>query len=264
MRLRRGKRMKRIISIISIWGIINIAVNAYAVPDISKLFQRLQPCNTTEECRAIEREIVSNLLNKTDIKSVLEEIPDVKEIDYQIIACNLSGSKHDFIVKMVYDRIGYIAALIKEKSAYKLLPIINTGYIFSIKTIDLIGDEKDVIYVEGYGTGTGYQSKWVALYKYGKHKLYLIWSGLVEAEYTDENENIKYERYEIIFEKQASEISKRIIQKGQIKIVDSKTNRTLSERNIENSFDWSKSKFKYSRTEKGTLGHNSGDTILIK
>jgi hypothetical protein len=221
--------------------------------NITELMIQYQKCDNSHSCKKIENKLVINLLKKTDILDVLEEMPDNKDIQYELVKSNISGSKNDYVIKIVHNRLGYVFVLISDhvQSKYAVLQPINTGYISNIKMRDITGDGLEEIIINGHGTGTGYASKWKALYKYRNSQINLIWSGIIESESVDINNIAEKAVHEITFVDVENQSAMDIMIKGKVRKIDTQTDIILEEQEISNYYKWSELDFKYLLKNKG-------------
>lgn len=215
--------------------------------DFTLLIKRYHQCSAIRECKKIEQQIIETILNMTDINMVLEDKLDIRNVKYKISAADISGSKNDYVIKITYDRIGYVSAIIKDQKEdqYRILPIIDTGPIRDVKFRELIGDGLESILIRGYGISTGEQAEWLAIYKFKNTKLELIWSGIIEAEHIDVNGIIRREKNDITFVKVDSTNINKIVLKGVEERIDSKRAVLIEKRAISREFLWDPTVFKY-------------------
>lgn len=214
--------------------------------EVEDLFKEYRDCDVPETCQRYERDIIQTLLPYTDIPEVAESMPKPKDLDYKFIPASLSGSDGDYIVRINFDRFGYIIPIVQilQKDEYEKLAAVEMGYIFSMDTKDITGDRRDEMIVHGYGTGTGYASRSTAIYSFKDMKLHLIWSGETETEQTV-NDILEKRSFELRFMKVEGQKSKDISQVGHIIRIDTKRKETISDENIFKKYRWSEDLYKY-------------------
>jgi hypothetical protein len=239
--------MKKIILIANIILLLIIQSNVNA-EDVTLLVKDYQKCNNDSTCMAIEMKMIKQFLMASDLLQAIEEMPEDEEIRYEIINSHLaSAENNDYVIKIVIDRLGFIAVLVEdsENEKYVTLPIIEKGYIYNVHTKDVTGDGKEELIFNGYGTGTGYSSEWTALYKYRGNKMEPVWSGFkkevsVNSDITEEIIAGSIDIYNMPGKK-----SKGIYQNYCVRKTDNKTNKTVDEECLKKTFLWSRSDFRF-------------------
>ncbi len=158
--------------------------------DITKFILDYQKCMGPEICKDAEYQLIYLLLKKQNILEVLEGMPEEEGIKYEIVQSSVTNRiSQDYLLKIVIDNLGYLVIIKNniQTKTYSLLPIITTGFIYNLQTKDMTGDGINEVMINGIGRGTGYNSKWLSIYKYKKNKMHQIWAETAEEVWSEKN-----------------------------------------------------------------------------
>lgn len=212
------------------------------------LLGRYEECVKAADRRQLETRIARYVLEEGH---VLDELAD-GSLDLDAISCNITHAQvttslSAYIICAGYERLGVVAVVVKQKEPgdFLLLPLINTGADVTAELRDITGDGDDEMILRGQGWGTGYSSKWIAVYKYRDLSMVRVCAVDYEirSSFPDGTEEVL--QTEVSFVDAADRRGPALHQKGFRSVLGARSGVPEVRESVDNLYVWSKDRFAF-------------------